>query len=144
MAKETPDTENKVVYKYVVECPHCGKQQTCELETYTGGETKCISCEKSFYIGFSGEELIHSHPDKAAADKFISSLKGDKPFIDHDCPACGKKLDVRNYGLEIGRTLCNHCLNIIMIITTASGETKISKYIYNSKSIFDISPEAQT
>lgn len=124
-------------YKYIVECPHCGKQQTSELETYTGGETKCVSCEKDFYIGFSGEELIHSHPDKAAADRFISSLKGDNPFSGYDCPSCNKKLVVRNYGTKLGRTLCNSCLKIILIGTSSSGETKISHYIYNSTSMFD-------
>ncbi|MFC1477086.1 hypothetical protein ACFL6L_01340 [candidate division KSB1 bacterium] len=122
-----------------MKCPHCGLQQTFGLEN-AAGEVTCTgeSCAKPFYISSHGDLIIHTHPDKDSAEKFLDHLKNEPDlFAQQTCPYCGKQLAVRNYARKIGRVIDNNCASIIYINVGAGNDITISTHDMKQTTIFD-------
>jgi len=125
-------------YQYLVRCPHCNHQQNFTLESKNGGEVTCEECEKPYFIAVSSGEVVHSHPDKESADRFLNAIKNvPDPFAKYDCPHCGKKLAVRNYFRDTGKIICNHCDHVVFLIADSGGGIKVGKMDGPLKTIFD-------
>ena len=122
---------------YVVKCPHCDNQQAPSLESTTGGEVQCEACEKQFWIGVSGDNIIHSHENSESVDRFFDLLKKNPdPYSQYDCPYCGKKLVVKNYFRNLWRVIDNNCHKIIFIQVGYNKVLKISKLEKKETTIF--------